>query len=73
VRLRQHPAPEVLQRRIAKDGGKAAEFLKNFKRTTEQQNEVAKYIAKDKMSGEQAAKKWVKDNEDVWKAWIPKK
>ncbi|WP_245239177.1 glycine betaine ABC transporter substrate-binding protein [Streptomyces sp. MZ04] len=58
---------------FAKDGGDAAQFLKNFKWTNEQQNEVAQSIAKDKMSGEEAAKKWVKENKDVWEKWLPKK
>ncbi|MDI3405457.1 glycine betaine ABC transporter substrate-binding protein [Streptomyces cavernicola] len=67
------PLQKYLNEDFAKNGGDAAEFLKNFKWTTEQQNEVAKWIAKDKMSGEQAAKKWVKENKDVWQAWLPKK
>lgn len=58
---------------FAKNGGDAAEFLKNFKWSAEQQNEVALMIADQKMSPEAAAEKWVKDNEATWKAWLPKK
>lgn len=67
------PLQKYFNADFAKDGGDAAKFLKNFKWTTDQQNEVAMSIAKDKMSGEAAAKKWVKDNKDVWESWIPKK
>ncbi|MCM2577961.1 ABC transporter substrate-binding protein [Streptomyces meridianus] len=66
------PLQKFLNADFAKDGGKAAQFLKNFKWTTEQQNEVAKMIAGEKMSPEAAAEKWVKENPDTWKQWIPK-
>ncbi|UGY93237.1 glycine betaine ABC transporter substrate-binding protein [Streptomyces gobiensis] len=58
---------------FAKDGGDAAEFLKNFEWETEDQNEVAKMIKGDGMSPKNAAAKWIKDNEDTWKKWLPKK
>ncbi|WP_419997320.1 ABC transporter substrate-binding protein [Streptomyces boninensis] len=66
------PLQKYLNADFAKDGGKAAEFLKNFKWTNEQQNEVAVMIAKDKMKPEDAAEKWVKANKSVWEKWIPK-
>ncbi|WP_175411692.1 ABC transporter substrate-binding protein [Streptomyces sp. TRM64462] len=58
---------------FAKDGGDAAQFLKNFKWTADQQNEVAAMIADQKLSPEAAAEKWVKANEATWKTWLPKK
>lgn len=67
------PLQKYLNADFAKNGGEAAEFLKNFKWTTEQQNEVALMIAGEKMSPEAAAEKWVKANESTWKAWLPKK
>ncbi|MFG2499845.1 ABC transporter substrate-binding protein [Streptomyces sp. NPDC048441] len=67
------PLQKYFNADFAKDGGDAAKFLKNFKWTTEQQNEVAMSIAKDKMSGEEAAKKWVKENKATWEKWVPKK
>ncbi|MFD3920302.1 glycine betaine ABC transporter substrate-binding protein [Streptomyces sp. NPDC058595] len=67
------PLQKYLNADFAKDGGDAAEFIKNFKWTTEAQNEVAKAIAKDKMSGADAAEKWVKANKSTWEAWLPKK
>lgn len=67
------PLKKWMNADFAKEGGDAAEFLKNFKWTTEQQNLVAKYVAADKMTAAKAAEKWVKENESVWKAWLPKK
>ncbi|MFJ9547374.1 ABC transporter substrate-binding protein [Streptomyces erythrochromogenes] len=58
---------------FAKEDSDAAQFLKNFTWTTEQQNLVAKYVAADKMTPQKAAEKWVKENESTWKAWLPKK
>ncbi|MFJ8694402.1 ABC transporter substrate-binding protein [Streptomyces roseolilacinus] len=66
------PLRKFLNADFAKDGGKAAAFLKNFAWTTEQQNEVALMIADRKLSPEAAAEEWVKDNEAVWKTWLPK-
>ncbi|MGP3999936.1 ABC transporter substrate-binding protein [Streptomyces sp. 8N706] len=65
------PLQKYFNADFAKKGGKAAEFLKKFKLTTDQQNEIATMIAGDKMSPEAAAEKWVKANPDVWKAWMP--
>ncbi|MEW2080623.1 ABC transporter substrate-binding protein [Streptomyces sp. NPDC005283] len=67
------PLQKYFNADFAKSGGEAAQFLKNFKWTTEQQNEVALMIAGEKMSPEAAAEKWVKENESTWKAWLPKK
>ncbi|MBQ0986102.1 ABC transporter substrate-binding protein [Streptomyces sp. F63] len=65
------PLQKFLNADFAEKGGDAAEFLKNLKLTTEQQNEIAKMIAGEKMSPEAAAEKWTKANPDVWKAWMP--
>lgn len=67
------PLQKFFNADFAKDGGEAAQFLKNFKWTTEQQNEVALMIADQKLSPDAAAEKWVKANEATWKAWLPKK
>ncbi|MGR8008800.1 ABC transporter substrate-binding protein [Streptomyces hypolithicus] len=67
------PLQKFFNADFAKKGGKAAEFLKNFNWTTEQQNEVALMIADEKMSPEAAAEKWVGANESTWKPWMPKK
>lgn len=56
-----------------KNGGEAAQFLKNFSWTTEDQNKVAQMIAGEGMEGEEAAAKWIEDNKSTWEKWLPKK
>ncbi|WP_376734166.1 ABC transporter substrate-binding protein [Streptomyces broussonetiae] len=65
------PLQKYFNADFAKDGGDAATFLKNFKWTADQQNEVAAMIADEKMSADRAAEKWVEANPDVVKAWLP--
>ena len=50
---------------------KAAQFIKNFTWTAEDQNAVANSITNENMSREDAAKKWADANEAKWKPWIP--
>ncbi|GGQ53415.1 ABC transporter substrate-binding protein [Streptomyces flaveolus] len=65
------PLQKYLNAGFAKDGGKAAEFLRNFRWTTEDQNQVSLMIAEQKMRPEEAAKKWVDSHESVWRKWLP--
>ena len=46
-------------------------MAKKFQWTNDDQNAVARSIAVDKMSDEEAAKKWVDANADKVKAWLP--
>ncbi|MEU3849883.1 ABC transporter substrate-binding protein [Streptomyces sp. NPDC029554] len=64
------PLQKYLNADFAKKGGKAAAFLKKFKWTTEDQNEVSLMIAEQKMSPEDAAKKWVDSHESTWRKWL---
>jgi glycine betaine/proline transport system substrate-binding protein len=52
------------------EGGPAVDLLKNMNFTNDDQNVVAKYIAEDGMSAEDAAAKWVADNPDKVDAWL---
>ncbi|MGK5631471.1 ABC transporter substrate-binding protein [Streptomyces sp. URMC 123] len=65
------PLQKYLNAGFAERGGKAAAFLKKFRWTKEQQNEVAQMIASNGLSAEQAAERWVKAHPDVWRAWLP--
>ncbi|MEU2896188.1 ABC transporter substrate-binding protein [Streptomyces sp. NPDC007056] len=67
----QTPLQKYFNADFTKEGGDAAQFLKNFNWTAEQQNVVASMIADEKMSSEAAAEKWVKANKDVWQKWLP--
>jgi len=64
------PLQKYLNADFAKEGGKAAAFLKKFKWTKKDQNEVSELIASDGMSAQDAAKKWIKAPPDVWKPWL---
>ncbi|MGI5428130.1 ABC transporter substrate-binding protein [Streptomyces sp. CA-179760] len=64
------PLQKYLNADFAKNGGKAAAFLKKFKWTTEDQNEVSLLIADKKMTPEDAAKKWVDSHKSTWKKWL---
>ncbi|MFB6843603.1 ABC transporter substrate-binding protein [Streptomyces sp. NPDC056373] len=64
------PLQKYLNADFAKKGGKAAAFLKKFKWTTEDQNEVSLMIADKKMTPEDAAKKWVDSHKSTWKKWL---
>jgi glycine betaine/proline transport system substrate-binding protein len=61
---------KVVSKKFADSGSPAVDLVKNFKWTNDDQNVVAKYIAKDKMSPDEAAKKWVEDNPDKVKEWL---
>ncbi|MEU6176709.1 ABC transporter substrate-binding protein [Streptomyces coeruleorubidus] len=64
------PLQKYLNSGFAKNGGKAAAFLKKFKWTTEDQNEVSLMIADKKMTPQDAAKKWVDSHKSTWKKWL---
>ncbi|MEG8276937.1 ABC transporter substrate-binding protein [Streptomyces sp. AHA2] len=64
------PLQKYLNADFATKGGEAAAFLKKFRWTTEDQNEVSLMIADKKMSPEDAAKKWVDSHESTWKKWL---
>jgi glycine betaine/proline transport system substrate-binding protein len=66
------PLNKIVSTKFATEGGKAFELIKNFKWTNEDQNTVSDYITNDKMTAEDAAAKWIADNPDKWKAWLPK-
>ncbi|HEY0452045.1 ABC transporter substrate-binding protein [Actinophytocola sp.] len=63
---------KIASKKFADAGGPAWDLVKNFKWTNDDQNLVAKYIAVDKMTPEDAAQKWVKDNRDKVDAWLNK-
>ncbi len=44
--------------------------MQNFEWTNEDQNVVAGYIAADGMSPEDAASKWIEENQDKVDAWL---
>jgi glycine betaine/proline transport system substrate-binding protein len=60
---------KVVSKKFADSGSPAYNLVKNFQWTNDDQNQVATYIAQDKMTPEDAGKKWVEANRakvDVW-------
>lgn len=61
---------KIMATKFADSGSPAASLIKKFTWTNDDQNLVAKYITADKMSPEDAAKKWVDANPDKVNAWL---
>ncbi len=53
------------------DFPEAAEFIKNFTLTNEEQAQMMVAVDVDGLSPEDAVKAWMEENESTWKAWIP--
>jgi glycine betaine/proline transport system substrate-binding protein len=62
---------KIASTKFANSGSPAAELAKKFQWTNDDQNAVARSIAVDKLSPDDAAKKWVDANADKVKAWLP--
>jgi len=61
---------KIVSKTFADSASPAVTLLKNFSWTNEDQNLVAKYIAQDKLTDEQAAAKWVAANQAKVDAWL---
>ena len=61
---------KLVATKFADSGSPAVGLIKKFQWTNEDQNTVSTYIAKDGMSPDDAAKKWVDANPDKVKAWL---
>ncbi len=67
----EYDLDKIISKKFADSGSPAAELVKKFSWTNDDQNQVALDIAVKKMKPEAAAKKWVDANESKWKAWLP--
>ena len=63
---------KIVSKKFADSGSPAYDLVKNFQWTNEDQNAVARMIAVDKLTPDQAAEKWVKANESKVNAWLGK-
>jgi glycine betaine/proline transport system substrate-binding protein len=61
---------KIVSTKFANSGSPAYNLVKNFKWTNQDQNMVAGYIAKDGMSPDAAAQKWIDANPDKVAAWL---
>jgi len=62
---------KVANRTFMYSGSPAAELVKNFQWTDEDQNQVARDIADRGLSADTAAKRWLDANPDRWRQWLP--
>jgi glycine betaine/proline transport system substrate-binding protein len=67
----QYALNKIVSTKFATEGGDAYTLVKNFTWTNDDQNLVSDYITNQDMTAEEAAEKWVKENEATWKAWLP--
>jgi glycine betaine/proline transport system substrate-binding protein len=61
---------KVFSKEFAESGSPAYDVLRKMKLTNEDQEEVAKAIAGDKVDPEEAARRWVEANEDTVQQWL---
>jgi glycine betaine/proline transport system substrate-binding protein len=66
----EYTLDKIVRADFAEENGPGYQLIENFEWTNDDQNLVAKYIAEDGMSSEEAAKKWVSENEDKVQAWL---
>ena len=64
---------KIGRKQFVDSGTPAAELIKNFSWTNDDQNSVARDLTVRKLSQDQAAKAWLDANQDVWQKWLPKK
>jgi glycine betaine/proline transport system substrate-binding protein len=65
-----YPLNKIVSSDFMDSGSPAVDLVKNFTWTNDDQNLVAKYIAQDQMDPEDAAQKWIDDNQDKVDAWL---
>lgn len=68
---RPYDLDKIARKAFAESGNPAAELIKNFEWSNDEQNEVARLLTVDKLSRDDAAKRWLDANGDVWQDWLP--
>ena len=61
---------KISSRRFAESGSPAANLVKNFHWTDDDQNSVARSITVDKLSRQDAARRWLDAHPQEWRAWL---
>ena len=65
-----YPLDKIVSTTFSESGSPAFDLVSAFEWTNEDQNLVAKYIAQDGMDPDEAAQKWIDDNQDKVDAWL---
>jgi glycine betaine/proline transport system substrate-binding protein len=63
---------KLIATKFADSGSPAVDLIKSFNWTNEDQNLVASYIGQDGMDPDDAAQKWIDENQDKVDAWLGK-
>ena len=64
---------KIARKAFVDSGSPAADLVKNFRWTNEDQNAVARDITVGKLSRDAAAKRWLDKNRPTWEKWLPPK
>ncbi|GAA2532661.1 ABC transporter substrate-binding protein [Winogradskya humida] len=62
---------KIARKRFVDSGSPAADLVKNFTWTNDDQNQVARDITVKKMSRDEAAKRWLDGHRPDWQKWLP--
>ncbi len=62
---------KIMNKKFAYSGSPAADLIKNFQWTNDDQNQVARDITDKGLTPDQAAKKWLDGHRSVWSKWLP--
>ena len=62
---------KIARKAFVDSGSPAADLVKNFRWTNEDQNAVARDITVGKLSRDAAAKRWLDANRSTWQKWMP--
>ncbi|MBU2665211.1 ABC transporter substrate-binding protein [Actinoplanes bogorensis] len=63
---------KIARKAFAESGSPAAEVIKRFSWTNEDQNAVARDLTVGKQTPDQAARRWLDANRPVWQEWLPR-
>ena len=61
---------KIMNRDFALSGSPAADLVRNFEWTNQDQNQVARDITEGKLTPDEAARKWLDDHPATWKKWL---
>jgi glycine betaine/proline transport system substrate-binding protein len=62
---------KIARKAFVDSGSPAADLIKNFRWTNDDQNQVARDITVKKLSRDDAAKRWLDENRATWQEWLP--
>ncbi|AGZ43889.1 ABC transporter substrate-binding protein [Actinoplanes friuliensis] len=63
---------KIARKAFVDSGSPAADLIKNFRWTNDDQNAVARDITVKKLSRDDAAKRWLDSHRSTWQAWLPR-